>query len=257
MEDIYSQYLLLTAGQRKLLCFFAYLGHEGNVRSMSLYRKVEELNSNQIEKLQKSLTAYLRLRNYYNQEYALEPAHVSPLMVYMLKKMPQWLEYFNKFYQHLQAPEARSLLTKLALCVKGDVASFGTNGYDNKLTSDMLVPLVSHKEFLPLLLELPDYRIPDFINTLALYQVKNDIPDPENMLGRILELRNPLRSIHEKSVLQSVIALYDFFKQGRFNEHVAGYNNQYSKILTGVRALYLGDYDLAFASLTAAIRERN
>ena len=257
MEEIYSQYLSLTAGQRKLLCFLAYLGHEGDTRSISLFRKVEKLTSTQVEKLQKSLFIYLRLRNYYNQEYELESQHIAPLMVYLLREMPQWLESFNMYYKQLQTPGAYSLLRKLKCCINGDVSSFGTRGYDSKLTSDLLAPLASHKEFFPLLLELPDYKISEFIVTLAIYQVKNDIPDPENMLGKILELRNPLIPIREMSVIRSIIALYDFFKQGRFDEHVAGYNNQYSKILTGVRALYMGDYDLAFSSLVAAIRERN
>ena len=101
MQEIYEQYLSLTAGQRKLLCFLAYLGHEGDISSMSLYRKVEGLNSNQIEKVLKSLGSYLRLIHYYTQEYELEAVHIAPLMVYMLKEMPQWLESFDKFYKRI------------------------------------------------------------------------------------------------------------------------------------------------------------
>jgi hypothetical protein len=81
MQAIYQEYLTLTAGQRKLLCFLAYIGHEGDVRSMALYRKVEGLTSIQVEKLQKSLLSYLRLRNFYNQEYELESYHIAPLLV--------------------------------------------------------------------------------------------------------------------------------------------------------------------------------
>lgn len=257
MQEIYEQYLSLTAGQRKLLCFLAYLGHEGDISSMSLYRKVEGLNSNQIEKVLKSLGSYLRLIHYYTQEYELEAVHIAPLMVYMLKEMPQWLENFDKFYKSKQLPAAHKLLDMLRRIVKGDTASFGTNGYNTLFSSDMLVPLASYPEFMPLLLEVPDYRITDFIIQLAIYQIKNDIPDPQNVLGKILELRDPVMTISQRSILHSIIALYDFFKQGRYDKHVEGYDNLYSKILVGVRALYAGDYNLAFNSFGTAIRERN
>ena len=83
MKYIYQQYLSLTAGQRKLLCFLAYTGVIFDVRMKVVYGKCEDISSEQLDKTVKSLSVYLRLHHYYLGDYSLDIHHVTPLLVYM------------------------------------------------------------------------------------------------------------------------------------------------------------------------------
>ena len=53
------------------------------------------------------------------------------------------------------------------------------------------------------------------------------------------------------------MALYDFFKQGRYDEKLTKYKELFSELLAGAQALYIGDYAAAFNLMTSAIRESN
>ena len=256
METLYQQYLHLTAGQRKLLCLLAYTGQKTEKSMMSVYRKLEDMDSNKITKLLKSLSPYLIMRSYYGEEYELDAHHVAPLLLYIMKEMPQWMEYFDKYYKQKQTPTVRKLIVRMRQCMDGNVSTAGTITTDFQLI-EYMVPLAGFVEFLPMLQEISIYKIKQFVVDTVLYQVANDIPDPHNVLGKLLDIGKPIMTIKELSETRSVIALYDFFKQGRYDEHVASYNNIYSRILMGVRSLYTGDYNMAFSSLTTAVREVN
>ena len=255
MEELYKPYLQLTAGQRKLLCFMAYTDGETDKRLMSVYAKVEDLTSSQISKTLKSLAYYLRLHHYYNEEYDLEQRHVAPLLVYMLKGMPRWLDYFDKFYRSYQTAERRLFISRLRQCVEGK-ASAAANATKPTPTA-LLMPLTNRPEFLPLMLDVPPYRINNFVIQAVVFQVENDMADPHGILGKIAELGYGSMSVIDENITRSIVAFYDFVKQGRYDEHVASYNNLYSKMLTGLHALYRGDYETAFTQYVASIRERN
>ena len=257
MEELYQKYLLLKLEQRKLLCLLAYTDRETEKRFISVYSKVEDLTYNQTMTIVNRLSSssYLRVIHYYNNEYGLEPLHVAPLLVYMLKEMPQWLSSFDKFFKNYQSAERRLFISRLRLCIEGRGQSV-TNTIGSALTP-LLLPLTSEPAFLPLMLDIPSYQSADFVCKAAVYQLENDLPDPHNILGKIAELGFNNMSIQTKSVIRSIVALFDYIKQGRYDEHIAVYNNLYSKLLVGLRALYLGDYDTAFASYIASIRERN
>lgn len=256
MEQLYQPYLRLTAGQRKLLCFLAYTDRRTERRILSVYTKVEDLTAEQTRKIIKSVAnGYLRIINYYGDEYDLDRPHVAPLLVYMLKEMPQWFSYFDKFYRQHQDPERRLFIARLRLCVEGRQQAV-SNAIGSAVTP-LLLPLTAEPAFLPLMLDIPSYQIPDFVSKAAVFQLENDIADPHNVLGKIAELGYSQMTAAVKSNICSMLALYDYIKQGHYDQRAAAYNNMYSKLLAGLHALYQADYDTAFALFVASIRERN
>lgn len=255
MKEIYEPYLRLTAGQRKLLCFLAYTGENTEKRLIAFYAKAEDMQQAQVSKMLKELINYTRLQHYYLEDYILEQSHVAPLIVYMLKEMPQWMEHFQKYYGRYQSKERAVLIHRLQLCVEGKpeqvTTMIGATPYA------VLFPLTGEWAFLPLMLDVPTKKIVDFVVQAAAYQIRNDMADPHNVLGKIAELGYSDMGAEEKQAVKSLLALCDYFKQGRYDEQAAASDNVYGKILAGAHALYQGDYAMAFKLFSSAIREHN
>lgn len=254
-DILYQPYLALTAGQRKLLCFLAYTGKKTDEQMQALYRHGEELKVDQMKKLVNSLRSFYDTSFYsYRNEYQLHAHHVAPLMFYMLSEMPQWLEHFDKFYEKYQAPQAMMLLSRLECCINGRPLESRSRGAVFR-DAEILVPLASDARFLPLMTELLD--VYHFVGDVVIYQVANDIADTEDVIGQIASLYYSRMVPAQAKELKAIVALYDFFKQGRLDENVAKQKGLFCDLLAGAQALYIGDYAAAFNMMTAAIRETN
>ena len=255
MDTIYSSYQQLTAGQQKFLCFLAYTGGKTDDKLKAVYRHGEEIDSNEMKKLVNGLRSYYQSGYYnYRGEYQLDNYHVAPLLLYLLEQKRQWREHFDKFYKQHQSQRNAMLLYRLECCIEGRepaIKSVATVFDD----ADMLVPLASDERFLPMMTGLVSINM--FVNNVVIYQTENDIADPQNVIGQIAnQYYKGMMTIHARSV-KATIALYDFFKQGRYDEKAMGYSNLYANILRGAQALYAADYAQAFTQLSAAIRETN
>lgn len=253
--ELYKPYLALTAGQRKLLCFLAYTGKKTDEQMKALFRHGEDFKVDQMKKLVNSLRSFYDTSFYsYRNEYQLHAHHVAPLMLYMLDMMPQWLEHFDKFYKKYQAPQAMILLSRLECCINDkplESRSRGTVFRD----AEILVPLASDARFLPLMNELLDVN--RFVKDVVVYQVENDIADSENVIGQIASLYYSRMVQTHANDLKAVVALYDFFKRGNYEEKVIKRKGLYNDLLAATQALYVDDYATAFNMMTTAIRESN
>ena len=255
MDTLYKVYQHLTAGQRKFLCFLAYTGQKTDERYQAIYRHGEDLESKEMKQLVNSLRDFYQSEYYnYRGEYQLHYYHMAPLLVYMIEKMPQWLEHFDKFYKKHQALLPESLLSKLKDCIGGKpiTASRTQTAFQHM---EVLVPLASDERFLPLMTRMPDIR--SFVNNVVIYQTECDIADPLNVIGQIAGLYYKHMLPSASRELKATIALYDFFKTGRYDENVIGQKDLFANILSGAQALYAGDYSEAFSRMTAAVRETN
>lgn len=254
-DILYQPYQALTAGQRKLLCFLAYTGKKTDEQIRALYRHGEDLKVDQMKKLVNGLRSFYETSFYsYRNEYQLHAHHVAPLMLYMLEVMPQWLEHFDKFYKKYQAPQAMTLLSRLECCIESKPLESRGRGIVFR-DAEILVPLASDARFLPLMAELLD--INRFVKDVVVYQIENDIADSENVIGQIASLYYSRMLQTHANDLKAVVALYDFFKQGRYDEKSTKFKGLYNCLLAGAQALYASDYVAAFNMMSAAIRESN
>ena len=252
----YSQpYLKLTVMQRKFLCFLAYTGKKTDEMLLSVYRHGEDMKADQLKKLVNGLRPFYDTDFYnYRSEYQLHAYHIAPLILYMLKVMPQWKEYFDKFYKKHQSPQSMMLIYRIECCLEGkpvELSSKATAFRD----ADILVPLASDARFIPMMTDILDGN--RFVQSVVIYQVENDIADPENVIGQIASFYYSRMMLTHANELKDVVALYDFFKQGRYDEKVARRKGLYSSLLVSAQALYAGDYATAFNMMAVAIRETN
>ena len=208
MDFLYQPYLVLTAGQRKLLCFLAYTGKKTDEQMQALYRHGEDLKADQMKKQINGLRSFYDTSFYsYRNEYQLHAYHVAPLMLYMLDVMPQWLEHFDKFYKKYQTTQAMALLSRLESCLKGEYVEYATRGITSR-DAEIRVPLASDARFLPM---MNDFLSPNtFISEVVAYQVANDIADPENVVGQIADLYYKRMMPARARELKTIVAFYDF-----------------------------------------------
>ena len=255
MDTLYNQYRYLTATHLKLLCFLAYTGKNTNDMLLAVYQRGEDLKPDQMIRLVKGLRNFYQSSYFnYRNEYQLHAHHVAPLMLYLLEKMPQWREHFDKFYKQHQTPQAMLLMSRLESCINGKPVE-KKRIKDSYRDREILVPLASDDRFMPLMTEIFDIR--QFVNEVVIYQTENDIADPLNVIGQIASQYYKDMMPDKVKEVESTIALYDFLKQGRYDESVIGNKDLLADILTGAQALYAGDYAEAFARINAAIRETN
>ena len=254
MELSYQSYQKLTAGQRKLLCFLAYTGKKTDEKLLSVYRHVEDMKADQLKKLVNSLRGFYDTGFYsYRSEYELHVFHIAPLMLYMLEVMPQWMQHFDNFYKKHQSPQAMMLMHRLECCLEGKPVEVSRATVYRD--ADILVPLASDERFMPLMTNLFD--INRFVQNVLVYQLEHDIADPENLIGKIAaSYYRRMVTAHARE-LKAIVALYDFIKQGRYDDKIASQKGLYGSLLAGAQALYAGDYATAFNMMAIAIRETN
>ena len=220
MESLYKPYQHLNAGQLKFLCFLAYTGKKTDENTQTVYRHGEELTVDEVKKLINGLRGYYHNEYFsYRNEYQLHAYHVAPLMLYMLEKMPQWREHFDKFYLQYQAPKATELLSRLQKCIENKPVEEKIN-WTGLHEAEVLVPLASDTRFLPLMTKLQDIR--HFVNDVVFYQTENDIADPLNIIGQIASRYYSLMMPAQARNVKATLALYDCFNQGRYDEDVVG-----------------------------------
>ena len=254
MVSIIEPYEKLPAGQQKFLCFLAYTGKKTDEKLQALYRHGEELTVDEMKKLVNGLRDFYQSAYFnYKSEYQLNTYHIAPLMLYMLEQKFQWREHFDKFYKQHQASHTMSLLSRLECCIKGKPLAARRTAVSHDLK--LLVPLASDDRFLPLMTDIID--INSFVGNVVVYQTENDIADPLNVIGQIASQYYGSMMPLQVRILKGTIALYDFFKTGRYDDDVIGHKELYANILSGAQALYVGDYAEAFSRMSAAIRETN
>lgn len=252
MKELYQHYLTLGAGQRKLLCFLAYTGQPTDRTILTVWRKGEDMESADVKSTLNSLRKYFRFSFYsYDDEYQIHPFHVAPLLLYMIEENQQWLVHFDKFYKKYQHKRIKQLYSDIVHCLKAEklTKKYLKNRYELK---DMLVPLACDERFLPMMEEMLDPVY--FIQEVLVYQVEHDISDPLNVIGRIADKNSAWMSALSALDCQAMVALYDFFKQGRYDASVAKKKGLYSSLLEGAHALYGGRYEEAFSAFTTALR---
>ena len=256
MKALYQPYLPLTAGQRKLLCFMATITQRIDTRILGLYAKAEDLTQEQVKKTLHSLTSFFDQFYYFRDEYQLAATHIAPLLVYLAEEQPQWISHFDVFFKRIQSMEQRQLMLKIRACLKGEkvmpMRELATRNYCR-----MLVPLASFPKFFSLMRDIPHFIMMDFVCQVAIWQIEHDIADPDNMLGQIAKLSYPSLSTVDSGEMNSIVSLYDFYKQGRYDTYAASFNNLFSHLLVSAKALYDGNFETAFKQMNQAMRDYN
>jgi len=257
MDYLFQPYLNLTAGQRRLLCFLAYVGRRIDSSDIYLYAKAENIDKSAVKKTLNSLTSFLGGYFYYREEYSLHAHHVAPLMLYMLRHEPALTDHFATYYKRMQDPLARQLLKNLQICLAHEKTSLSAAAFTSMNAFELLVPLVAEPLFFPLMRVLPPRRMLEFVASVAVWQVENDVADPDNMLSQVAQLAYDRTDDLVKDNMRAIVALYDYYKQGRYDAEAAALPNLYAHLLAGAKALYDADIAAAFTHLTTAMRLKN
>lgn len=254
-EPIYQPYLSLPQVQLKYLCFMAYTGNLICRKVIEIYQKVENLSSDELKTIKEPLRKYSSNSYYLREVFDIDIVHLSPLMLYMIEVNPSLIELFDKNYKRYRHLVSASLLHEIKCCIDGKpfVCDFGSRplSYDFPI----LAPLAYDPRFIPMMMDV--YQKDQFVMYLLVDQLENDICDPDNTVSQIAALYYKRMSTADTREVKSAIALYDYFKWGKFDEKIANEKGIYAYLLAGARALYEGDYAQAFKNMVLSIREFN
>ena len=254
MESLYKSYKHLTTGQQKLLCFLAYTGRKTDERTRAVYRRGENLSADELKILINTLRRFYQNDFYsYHGEYELHAYHVAPLILYMIEEKHEWLEHFEKFYKVHQLNATATLIERIKCCLEGKNIEIKRATVFRD--AEVLVPLASDARFMPMMTYM--LEIKRFVSEVVIYQTENDIADNDNIIGQIAEMYYNSMMLPRARELKAIVALYDFFKHGHYNEEIIGHKELFSSILGGAQALYASDYSKAFKLFGDAIRESN
>lgn len=253
--DIYKPYQSLTAGQQKLLCFLAYIGKETDRSIINGYAKGEDFKLNIVNDTLRSLRPYYQQYYTYAFNYSLEYEHSLLALLFLIEKHPQWLTHFDSFYSALRSKNSTKNIHLLQSLLEGKAPKHGMIVTEGEL--EALIPLASDRRFHPLIVHVPSFYFNQFCDGALVWQLKYDMSDPDNMIGQLAEGYYPSMDKTAKEATRSAIALYDFFKTGRFDAEAADLNTICGHILKGVSLSYKGEYKEASNQIAAAIRINN
>ena len=256
MEEIYQQYLKLSAGQRKLLCLLAYTGRPITDTLLSLYAKGESLDRNMVRAKLLKLTPYFKsgFFSYYN-DYELRFCHRGPLLVLLLCEQPDWLRQFEQKYKHHQMSYVDTLITQLRLCIMGRYES--SPMITDASICNSLVALGCHKTFLPYLKTIPAAYMPAYVADALLYQAEHDLADPDQVINQLASQCYPSLLPPVRNSLRSLVALFGYWLRGTYDAEAAALDTLYAHTLYGLHALFAADAETAFKQFTMALRLAN
>ena len=127
------------------------------------------------------------------------------------------------------------LIYRLQCYLEGKPVELGSLSTSNR-DAEILVPLASDVRFMPLMSEMFD--VSSFMQEVVIYQVEHDIADDENVIGKIASSYYSRLMTAQANELKTCVALYDFFKQGRYDKKAASMKGILGSLLSGAHALY-------------------
>ncbi len=256
-EPIYQQYLKLPEDLLKLLCFMAYTGRRLDDDAKMRYQKTEGLSKTDFKRLKDSIKPYTQsdIYNSYYGYYILELDRYTPLLLYMVETNLPLLVHLGENYSDMPSSESTMLLDDIKCCVEGSPLNRKRRNVYYTNTVDeirILTPLASDIRFLPMFEFVRDKF--SFVQSALVHQMVNDICDPDYCVSKVADFDYKRMSAEESQGMKSLVALYDFFRYGRFDKAAAKAKNIYGYILSAAKALYDGEYAEAFNNMVLAIR---
>ena len=242
-----KQYLLnQKEALQKLACLYAYIGgdlKDDDRTQLSVHGScmLGELPILSGELIKQDLVVHYPATHFGPAQQIIRPRVYGEVMIFALDEHPEWLEEFDSWpltryreFDALQKAVRRLYHGKAPapLVLESTLPPY-------------LLGLVHDRRFEPLVTMIRDHDFPAFICAVVRKWMKDDNPDPEEMLRRQLSLRKLDKTDPEVREMNAMVNYHHFVCQGVYTPPTSIRMTYSDLLLKGVHAMTQGKSDLA------------
>ena len=246
---------------QKLACLYAYIGgdlKDDDRTQLSVHGAclLGELPIMTNELIKQELVVYHPATHFGPAQQQIRPRAYGEVMLYALDEHPEWIEEFDS-WPLMRYREYDTLQKAVRRLYQGKAPA--PMVLDSTLPP-YLLGLVQDRRFEPLVTMIRDHDFPAFICAVVRKWMKDDNPDPEEMLRRQLSLRKLDKTDPEIREMNALVGYHRFVCQGQYAPPTSIRMTYSDLLLKGVHAMVQGKSDLAckvFAEATTAYSRSN
>ena len=256
------QYLLnQKEALQKLACLYAYIGgdlKDDDRTQLSVHGScmLGELPILSGELIKQNLVVHHPATHFGPAQQMIRPRMYGEILLFALEEHPEWLDEFDTWpltryreFDALQKTVRRLYLGKAPAPLVLDSS-----------LPPYLLSLVQERCFEPLVTMIRDHDFPAFICAVVHKWMKDDNPDPEEMLRRQLSLRKLDKTDPDVREMNALVNYHRFVCQGVYTPPTSIRMTYSDLLLKGVHAMTQGKSDLAckvFSEATTAFSRAN
>lgn len=255
----YAPISMLKPYEKKLLCFYAYMGAKVTDKHLELFRKAQQAHGiNPNESVKKLVRlSFLNLYDYdwQTRKYTYHVATESYLTAlhFLITRQPEWLAEFESLKIKRDACSIG-----IAQHISANVQGKGGKANNPFLSSQQiscLLPVAFEPVFIQLILGMDEELFHQTFLSLLVHMQKNDLLDTEDIMPALLQQKQ--LSPTGRRQLEEALALYRYYSHGAYAPPVQTPQTLFGMILEGVRAMYAQKYQEAIVFFDKALKIRN
>ncbi|WP_300692661.1 DEAD/DEAH box helicase [uncultured Bacteroides sp.] len=255
----HNQIKILKPYEKKLLCFYAYIGDEVTDKHLVLFSSLQQKhNINPDESVKKLINlSFLTLYNYnwQTRKYTYQISIESYLTVlhFLIAQQPEWFAEFE---------DMKIKRNTFSTCISQYLQA-NIQGKKEQINGTFpflqlvprLLPVAFEPSFMQLISGMNEEMFCHTFLSLLVYMQKNDLLDSENMMPMLLEQKT--LSPTNRELLKEALALYRYYSHGEYAPSKEKPQTLFGIILEGVRAMHAQKYKEATAFFDKALKIRN
>lgn len=245
--SLIKQYLqTLRPATQKLVCLYAYIGHDlkdDDRLQLSVHGEclMGELPLMTQELIKEGFVVHEAATHFNPQRQYIRPRMYGEVMRFGIEEHPEWFQDFDT-WPLTRYPEFDELQKAVRRCGEGKRPRPMVL---NSALPPYLISLADERRYEPLLPMIRDVNFPAFISALSRKWIKEDFVDEEEIIKRQLNLRRFDSTDPEIKEMKSLVNYYNYVCMGEYTPPTSIRMTYADFLLKGVHAMAQGKSDLA------------
>ena len=257
MSVIQQLLATLKPATQKLACLYAYIGQDlsdDDRTQLSVHGAcmLGELPLLTNELIKEGIVVHEPATHFAPQRELIRPRYYGEVMRFCLNEHPEWFQEFDE-WPLTRYPDFDQLQRAIRICQTGKrpqpIVLNGT-------IPPYLLSLVDDRRFEPLVTMIRDVDFPAFITAVIRKWMKEDFPDPEEMIKRQLGLRKFDNTDADIREMRALVNYFFFVCKGQYTPPTSIRMTPSEFLSKGVHAMAQGKSDLALKVFGDAINLR-
>ncbi len=247
----------LKPATQKLACLYAYIGQDlsdDDRTQLSVHGAcmLGELPLLTNELIEAGIVVHEPATHFTPQRQLIRPRLYGEVMRFCMEEHPEWLEEFDG-WPLTRYPDFDALQRALRICQTGKRPQPMVL---NSTLPPYLISLVDDRRYEPLVPMIRDVDFPAFISAVVHKWMKEDFPDPSEMIKRQLGMRKFDTSDPDIREMLALVNYFHYVCKGQYTPPTSIRMTPSDFLSKGVHAMSQGKSDLALKVFSEAINQR-